>query len=315
MGGLRRPRPDPGPETASAPSEGARPQPCGRHASVGGVAIACADAASTAMGAAVRLGRDPHRRAAPRAAHHLPQGHRRRCHGRHRADPDRRADAAQRLGHADLRRARRRCARRRVGRRLRPVGPASGRSASFSRPRATRRRSRPPAGLSATAPAPSARRCSRSTATPPASWPRWSSGRHSRRPRDDKPAVALLQVGDRRPARARARRGPHVFDPDGRRQIDACRPSSARRSATATARRWRRRDPAADDAGLQHQPGHQPQRTKAIARADDRGDSVLQIALPLNGDADLLNEIVDRVGDVLTDAGAHMRLGTTAGVA
>jgi adenosylmethionine-8-amino-7-oxononanoate aminotransferase len=52
-----------------------------------------------------------------------------------------------------------------------------------------------------------------------------------------------------------------------------------------------------------------------IARADDRGDSVLQIAPPLNSDADLLDEIVDRLGEILTDAGAHMRLGTTAGVA
>jgi len=52
-----------------------------------------------------------------------------------------------------------------------------------------------------------------------------------------------------------------------------------------------------------------------IARADDRGDSVLQIAPPLTSDADLLDEIVDRLGDVLTDAGTHMRLSATAGVA
>jgi adenosylmethionine-8-amino-7-oxononanoate aminotransferase len=52
-----------------------------------------------------------------------------------------------------------------------------------------------------------------------------------------------------------------------------------------------------------------------IARADDRGDSVLQIAPPLNSDGALLDEIVERVGEVLTDAGAHMRLGSTAGVA
>jgi adenosylmethionine-8-amino-7-oxononanoate aminotransferase len=51
-----------------------------------------------------------------------------------------------------------------------------------------------------------------------------------------------------------------------------------------------------------------------IARTDDRGDSVLQIAPPLNSDADLLDEIVDRLAEILTDAGAHMRLGTTAGV-
>jgi hypothetical protein len=52
-----------------------------------------------------------------------------------------------------------------------------------------------------------------------------------------------------------------------------------------------------------------------IARADDRGDAVLQIAPPLTSDADLLNEIVERLGDVLTDAGAHMGVGTTTGVA
>ena len=39
-----------------------------------------------------------------------------------------------------------------------------------------------------------------------------------------------------------------------------------------------------------------------IARADDRGDSVLQIAPPLISDAALLDEIVDRLGNVLADA-------------
>jgi adenosylmethionine-8-amino-7-oxononanoate aminotransferase len=52
-----------------------------------------------------------------------------------------------------------------------------------------------------------------------------------------------------------------------------------------------------------------------IARADDRGDAVLQIAPPLISDKAVLDEIVARLGDVLTDAGAHMGLGTTAGVA
>ncbi|MCW3002217.1 MAG: aspartate aminotransferase family protein [Conexibacter sp.] len=52
-----------------------------------------------------------------------------------------------------------------------------------------------------------------------------------------------------------------------------------------------------------------------IARADDRGDAVLQIAPPLISDAALLDEIVARLGDVLTDAGAHMGVGTTAGAA
>ena len=39
-----------------------------------------------------------------------------------------------------------------------------------------------------------------------------------------------------------------------------------------------------------------------IARADDRGDSVLQIAPPLISDAALLDEIVERLGNVLADA-------------
>ncbi|MDX6688141.1 MAG: hypothetical protein QOF86_4269 [Baekduia sp.] len=52
-----------------------------------------------------------------------------------------------------------------------------------------------------------------------------------------------------------------------------------------------------------------------IARADDRGDSVLQIAPPLVSDKGLLDEIVEVLGDVLSDAGTHMGLGTSAGVA
>ena len=44
-----------------------------------------------------------------------------------------------------------------------------------------------------------------------------------------------------------------------------------------------------------------------IARADDRGDSVLQIAPPLISDAALLDEITERLAEVLTDAGSHMR--------
>lgn len=43
-----------------------------------------------------------------------------------------------------------------------------------------------------------------------------------------------------------------------------------------------------------------------IARTDDRGDAVMQIAPPLICDAALLDEIVDRLGDVLTDAGRHL---------
>ena len=43
-----------------------------------------------------------------------------------------------------------------------------------------------------------------------------------------------------------------------------------------------------------------------IARADDRGDSVLQIAPPLTSDAELLDEIVARLGEVLADAGDYL---------
>ena len=45
-----------------------------------------------------------------------------------------------------------------------------------------------------------------------------------------------------------------------------------------------------------------------IARCDDRGDAVLQIAPPLISDAALLDEIVGRLRDVLADAGEHMHL-------
>jgi adenosylmethionine-8-amino-7-oxononanoate aminotransferase len=52
-----------------------------------------------------------------------------------------------------------------------------------------------------------------------------------------------------------------------------------------------------------------------IARADDRGDSVLQIAPPLTADAALLDEIVDRIGVVLSEAGTHMGVDELAGAA
>ena len=52
-----------------------------------------------------------------------------------------------------------------------------------------------------------------------------------------------------------------------------------------------------------------------IARADDRGDSVLQIAPTLTADAALLDEIVDRIGIVLDEAGAHMGLSTATATA
>jgi adenosylmethionine-8-amino-7-oxononanoate aminotransferase len=46
-----------------------------------------------------------------------------------------------------------------------------------------------------------------------------------------------------------------------------------------------------------------------IARADDRGDSVLQIAPPLISDSDILDQIVDALADVLTDAAAYIARG------
>jgi adenosylmethionine-8-amino-7-oxononanoate aminotransferase len=48
-----------------------------------------------------------------------------------------------------------------------------------------------------------------------------------------------------------------------------------------------------------------------IARADDRGDSVLQIAPPLISDKAVLDEIVDRLAEVLADAGTHMNVTAT----
>jgi adenosylmethionine-8-amino-7-oxononanoate aminotransferase len=52
-----------------------------------------------------------------------------------------------------------------------------------------------------------------------------------------------------------------------------------------------------------------------IARADDRGDAVLQIAPPLIADAALLDEIVDRLAEVLSDAGDFMGVAVGAGAA
>jgi adenosylmethionine-8-amino-7-oxononanoate aminotransferase len=58
--------------------------------------------------------------------------------------------------------------------------------------------------------------------------------------------------------------------------------------------------------------GYLPKRlleAGVIARCDDRGDSVLQIAPPLIADAALLDDIVARLGEVLADAGAYMGVG------
>jgi adenosylmethionine-8-amino-7-oxononanoate aminotransferase len=49
-----------------------------------------------------------------------------------------------------------------------------------------------------------------------------------------------------------------------------------------------------------------------IARADDRGDAVVQIAPPLVADAALLDEIVDALKRVLTGAGEHMGVAASA---
>ena len=51
-----------------------------------------------------------------------------------------------------------------------------------------------------------------------------------------------------------------------------------------------------------------------IARPDDRGDSVLQIAPPLISDAAVLDQIVDRMGAVLDGAGDYMAVSHAAGV-
>ena len=135
---------------------------------------------------------------------HVPQGHRRRRRRRDRADPDRRPDAAQRLGHAHLRRARRRRARRRLGHRLdRPRAVRRAAPAADRRHRPARRARAVGAHLaavpvprgpellgrgqgrlrasSATPPARSARRCCRSTTPRRASSPRCSTTRRSRR--------------------------------------------------------------------------------------------------------------------------------------
>lgn len=53
---------------------------------------------------------------------------------------------------------------------------------------------------------------------------------------------------------------------------------------------------------------HALRQAGLIARADDRGDSVLQIAPPLIADVALLDEIVARLRSVLTAAGEHMGL-------
>ncbi|HWT94614.1 MAG TPA: aspartate aminotransferase family protein [Solirubrobacteraceae bacterium] len=60
--------------------------------------------------------------------------------------------------------------------------------------------------------------------------------------------------------------------------------------------------------------------TGLIARGDDRGDSVLQVAPPLISDKAVIDELVAKLHEVLTAAGEHMNVAasaptTTAGVA
>lgn len=57
--------------------------------------------------------------------------------------------------------------------------------------------------------------------------------------------------------------------------------------------------------------GFLPRRLRTaglIARMDDRGDSVIQIAPPLISDRQLLDDIASRLAEVLADAGDHMGL-------
>jgi adenosylmethionine-8-amino-7-oxononanoate aminotransferase len=64
--------------------------------------------------------------------------------------------------------------------------------------------------------------------------------------------------------------------------------------------------------------GFMPRRLREaglIARSDDRGDSVVQIAPPLISDRAVLDAIVAGLGDVLTDAGRHMGIAATAAAA
>jgi adenosylmethionine-8-amino-7-oxononanoate aminotransferase len=48
-----------------------------------------------------------------------------------------------------------------------------------------------------------------------------------------------------------------------------------------------------------------------IARPDDRGDAVVQVAPPLISTADQLDEMVDGLAEALSEAGELMNLGAT----
>ena len=51
-----------------------------------------------------------------------------------------------------------------------------------------------------------------------------------------------------------------------------------------------------------------------IARPDDRGDAVVQVAPPLICDRAQLDEMVDGLADALADAGEHMGLAASGRV-
>ncbi len=45
-----------------------------------------------------------------------------------------------------------------------------------------------------------------------------------------------------------------------------------------------------------------------LTRADDRVDPIVYVAPPLICDTDILDTVVDAIGEVLVEAGAHMGL-------
>jgi hypothetical protein len=145
----------------------------------------------------------------------------------------------------------------------------------------------------------------------PASWPRWLTTRRSRRPDDDRalhPHAGQTTSAARGRGEGLDRRGPTHRRPRCGRLLHAQEAVELVKDEDST-----RFEPAERDDLLRGFLPHRLREAGLIARADDRGASVVQVAPPLNSDAGLLDEIVDRLGDVLTDAGAHVRLGTTAG--
>ena len=68
----------------------------------------------------------------------------------------------------------------------------------------------------------------------------------------------------------------------------------------------RRRGAGAAAARL---PAGRLMKAGMIARPDDRGDAVVQVAPPLISTAEQLDEMVDALGEVLTEAGELMELG------